>query len=116
MSFISIIEKIAADVTKDIEIGAAFGMAAAPIVTALDPPVGAVLTLICSSIIKAEQLIPGDGKGSIKKQLASILVTANTPAGGPAPTAEQISATIDALVAALKAMAKPALPQAENPK
>ena len=70
MGFISIIKEIEADVLKGVEIFAAAGAIVAPVVTALDPPLGAAMSLVANTILQVEQMIPGTGKGVVKKQIA----------------------------------------------
>jgi hypothetical protein len=99
-SFLSILKTVGADLEKGIFIAANAGQAATPIVTALDPPIGVMLGLLCNSILQVEQLVPGAGLGPKKKQLVIDIVGAN---GIVDPTA--FGAAIDGLVATFNALA-----------
>src|SRR5580658_5056986 len=104
MSFISVIEQIGTDVLKGLGIFAGIAIAAAPIVTTFNPAAGTILGLVANTILQVEQLIPGQGKGAIKKPITTTIVQANLPAGSTL-TPAQLSAMIDALVAAFNALA-----------
>jgi hypothetical protein len=75
MSFKSVL----ADIGHVVGIGATAAQAVAPIVTALDPPVGAILSAASSFIIGAETAFPAATTGPTKKAAVMDQLSAALP-------------------------------------
>ncbi len=90
MSFLSVLKAIPLDVGKALLGAAGVGQQLAPAVEAVNPGVGAGLALVSGLVIMFEQLIPGIGKGAVRKPIVAQVVAANAPAADQAVVAKQI--------------------------
>lgn len=94
MSFLSILKAIPLDVGKALLAIAGVGQQIAPAVTAVDPPLGA---LIAGAAILIETLIPGAKAGPQRKPVVQAIVAANAPGADQAKTASDIDKAVTAL-------------------
>ncbi len=94
VSFLSILKNGALDIGKALLAVAGVGQQIAPLVTAVDPPLGA---LIAGAAITIEALIPGAKQGAARKPVVQAIVTANAPGADAAMAGKKIDDAITAL-------------------